>query len=115
MMLLEIAWTLPQCFIGYLLATYYWITGQLVNVEDYKRAQVFYVKKFVNGYNGISLGFFIIYLTTATNVRHEYGHYKQSLILGWFYIPIVLINYIIQFNTPHKDRWIERWAERIGE
>lgn len=115
MMLLEIAWTLPQCFVGFLVAFYYWITGQLVKVEDYKRAQVFYVKKFIKGFNGISLGFFIIYLSVAKNVRHEYGHYKQSLILGWFYLPVVLISYLLQLKTPHHDRWIEKWADRLGK
>lgn len=80
---------------------------------------------------GVSLGEFIVlyYKSSNTAVKHEKGHQKQSLYLGWLYlifigIPSVCGNlYDRLFHKSWKplDRihWYyslpwEAWADRLG-
>lgn len=115
MKFLEIAWTLPQCVLGLIWVLFWKIKGKILRIEDYKGAQVFIVTDYITGWNGISLGFFIIYRYDAKNLKHEYGHYKQSLILGWFYLPFILFDYLIEYKTPHHKQLAERWADKLAE
>lgn len=84
--------------------------------------------------SGISLGNRIIIdsdLRLSENtVRHEYGHQRQSLYLGWLYLIIIGIPSVcgnIINRTLHKKwsakkrvRWYysqpwEKWADSLGE
>lgn len=94
-----------------------------------------YFKKSLMG-SGVSLGNYIIlddiydgWYDLGTTVRHEHGHQKQSLYLGWLYLIVVglpsAVGNIID-RTFHKywdsdkrkkwyySRYPENWADRLG-
>lgn len=61
----------------------------------------------------------------AITIKHEYGHVKQSRILGWFYlfivgIPSVIRNILNRINPVKFNlKWYysglpEKWADKIG-
>lgn len=59
-------------------------------------------------------------------VKHEFGHSKQSEILGWLYIPAVAIPSIVLniycriarklgYNPDYYSHYPERWANKLAE
>lgn len=124
-------WQLPQNLIGFLLTRKY-------KVKSVRRVK----GKFVNVYfkplfcSGVSLGDYIIldywycgkvYFTQV--VAHEYGHSRQSLILGWFYLllvglPSIIINvwdhlFHKNWTSDYREKWYysrypENWADKLG-
>ena len=52
--------------------------------------------------------------------RHEWGHTRQSLYLGWFYLPVIGIPSLIwaaiwkKDYGPYYNFWTEKWADRLG-
>ena len=124
-------WQFPQNLIGLLLTRKYEfkcarnVNGKWVNV---------YFKPFF--YGGISLGDFIIldyyYCGRACSKQvfaHEYGHSRQSLILGWLYLPLVGLPSIIgnvwdrlfhkNWTKEQREKWYysrypENWADKLG-
>ena len=75
-------------------------------------------------YAGVSLGKYIIFDNRRTikdnDIKHEIGHQKQSLYLGWLYLIIIglpsvtgnLIYRIKRFNY-YALPW-EKWADKLG-
>ena len=110
-------WQLPQNLIGLLLRAV--LKGERrIKVGE---IVVYYLKYFPGG---ISLGNTIILNSTDDfSARHEYGHCRQSLILGWLYLPVVglfsLIHawlYIYDPSNPngYYRYWTEAWADKLG-
>ena len=75
--------------------------------------------------SGLSLGWFCFVPHTAGErmIRHEYGHTRQSLLLGPVYLVIigipsflwaVLIQTGILRGKDPLSFYTERWAERLG-
>lgn len=88
--------------------------------------------------SGISLGDYVILdkwyagrmsKKTEQAISHEYGHQKQSLILGWLYLPLVGLPSICRniwdrlfhkkWSASRRERWYysgypERWADILG-
>ena len=72
---------------------------------------------------GVSLGKYIIFrgFFNATDKKHEQGHQKQSLYLGWLYLIVIglpsaignLLNRVIDFDY-YAQPW-EAWADKLGE
>jgi hypothetical protein len=70
------------------------------------------------------LGKYIVFDNRRTlednDIKHEMGHQKQSLYLGWFYLIIIglpsvignLIYRIKKFNY-YSLPW-EKWADKLG-
>ena len=124
-------WQLPQNLIGFL----------LTRKKQYK-SEKYIDSKWINVYyksffcSGISLGDYIIldywYCGKACSRQvfvHEYGHSKQSLILGWFYLPLVGIPSIMsniwdrlfhkKWTSDQREKWYysrypEKWADKLG-
>lgn len=77
--------------------------------------------------SGLSLSYFIFVPKDANDnmILHEFGHSKQSLYLGWFYLLIVGIPSFIWaclYKMPainkrwsYYDFYTEKWADRLGE
>ena len=130
--LIKWIWQLPQNFIGFLLTRKYalkterCINGKWVGV---------YYKPFFR--SGVSLGDYIILdyyqycgkVCTRQVVAHEYGHSRQSLILGWFYLLLVGLPSIIgniwdrlfhkNWTSEQRKKWYysrypENWADKLG-
>ena len=70
----------------------------------------------------ISLGAFITinsrYNKDNLTKRHEYGHTRQSMILGPLYLFTVgicsILNAAFDFVKYYYDFWTERWADQCG-
>lgn len=116
-------WQLPQNLLGLLVIFFSKAKKTEWNgIVCYKTDYVF----------GVSLGKYIILdrWSTITDILHEYGHQKQSLILGWLYLPIIGITSAVFNNLwdrlAHKDwsttdrydwyyaRFPEQWADKLG-
>ena len=128
-------WQLPQNIIGLVWLGILHLLGPVAK-EDIPSLSgtKFYKTQKING--GVCLGNYIFTCGTPYQQRqnkdtylHEYGHHKQSLILGWFYlfiigIPSVLGNLwdrIAHTDWPYWDsvRWYynqpwEAWADKLG-
>lgn len=103
-------WQLPQNFLGLCVIKF---------TKAKKQNMVYRTDKYRFG---VSLGRYIIFggYYTTTNVKHEQGHQKQSLYLGWLYLFVIglpsvagnLLNRVIRFNY-YKQPW-EHWADILG-
>ena len=127
---LLILWQLPQYLLGLSLIK---ITKAVRRVTS---GYVWYYFDRAGGFNrffsGVSLASIILLpYEDLTVIKHERGHSKQSLILGWLYLPVVGIYSAVfcnlwdrRFHTKwnlydraywyYKLRWTERWADKLG-
>lgn len=115
-------WEFPQCLLG-------WILTKLYDVEH---REIF---KDIDVYSGdfpggISLGLYIIINNRLYKYNrefakeHEWGHTRQSLLFGWFYLPIVGLSSIIWAGAQQYIKvlnqfspywfWTEAWADALG-
>ena len=78
-----------------------------------------------------SMGCFIFMDERALRDRpllvHEYGHTIQSAVLGWLYLPVIVLPSVLWFSLPALRRYrkkhrrsyysfyTERWANHLGE
>lgn len=136
MSVIKWVWQLPQNLIGFLLTRKYEYKSVrcLEKTVDGRWITV-YFKPFFR--SGISLGDYIIldyyrYCGKACSrqaVAHEYGHSRQSLILGWFYLLLVGLPSIIgniwdrlfhkKWTSDQREKWYynrypEKWADKLG-
>ena len=83
--------------------------------------------RFHSKLGSVSLGEYIFlcpeHWHNITVLKHENGHRVQSRILGWLYIPVILIPSLIhayRFKKSGKDKkeyykfYTERWADKIA-
>lgn len=128
MKVLKWIWQFPQNFIGFLMSR------KPKEVKEYKDVKVYYTQNVLGC--GASLGDFIIldisYLGASyeeTTIKHEYGHHRQSIYLGWLYLLAVGLpsacrnRWDVLFHKnwePKKaEAWYygsypENWADRLG-
>jgi len=119
MKIIKILWTLPQTLLGALL----WVILR-PDTTKYVDGKKIYYSELMRG--SVSLGEFIFCefnvfkdLSCVTE-RHEIGHYKQSLILGWFYLLIVglpsLLHACLHRGKNYRHFYTEHWADDlVGE
>lgn len=124
--LLQWSWGLVQSLLGLGLRLVYrrcrrrWMGGALAVFHDGK-------------WGGVSLGMFLFVpegLDKEKETRllmHEYGHSRQSLLLGPLYLPLVGLPSFLWANLPalvryrrrraigYYDRYPENWADRLGQ
>lgn len=107
-------WQLPQNALGLLLRLIYKGTD-----SEYESALV---RRSTRMKGGISLGRYIIVSqwSKETTIMHEYGHCRQSQMLGWLYLIIVGLPSIlwagVHERTGKSYYWFytEKWADRLG-
>lgn len=125
-------WTFPQSLIGFILTkvTKATVKGRIV---DGKVIDYYVARRFNKSWSGVSLGNYIVFANDwhidELALRHEYGHQKQSLILGWLYLLIIglpslcgnLWDRIAHKNWSHwkREYWYyrqpwEHWADLLG-
>lgn len=112
-------WQLPQNLLGLLVILF---TGA-------KRKSCYWIT--LKYSFGVSLGKYIIFggYPFEDSIKHEQGHQKQSLYLGWLYLLIVgLPSFIgniydrvahrkwsvIDRVTWYYNRFPENWADKLG-
>lgn len=108
-------WCFPQMLLGLILKCVY--KGEKHLYNNIK----FYSSKTMKG--AISLGSYILIgddCLSAEIIKHEYGHYKQSLMLGWLYLLIIGIpsfmwcNLIWNGKSDYYSFYTEKWANHLG-
>ena len=112
-------WQLPQNLLGALLV----LVFKPERSYDYKGTRLHYASRMRGG---ISLGRHIIlndrYLTyDGKTEKHEWGHTRQSLLLGPLYLPFVGLPSLLWAawwtplrSVPYFRFFTERWADRLG-
>lgn len=120
--LLRWIWEFPQCLLGFILTLCYNVEYK----ETFKEIPI-YAGKFPGG---ISLGLYILmseynqkYNRNFTK-EHEWGHTRQSIRLGWLYLPTVGLCSVCwvglrKINSKLRDKsyysvWPENQADKFG-
>ena len=87
-----VLWTLIQSTIGLLLVVVTGAEPMYMTIKN-KQYKYYIAKRFNNTWTGVSLGEYIVFakheFVDEINVRHEYGHHTQSLILGPLYLILI--------------------------
>lgn len=117
---IKLIWQLPQIIIGWIYYTYLSDKGMILAIEEYKGIRV-YTKQ---SKGCVSLGnvIFVSEYTSRDVIKHEYGHIKQSLMLGPLYLIIIGIPSILWAIThkhiaPNKSYYwfyTEHWANKLA-
>lgn len=117
-------WQAPQILVGYIILLF--VHSEVEVKENVKNITYYFTKGFRGG---ISLGTIIIlnarYIYNYPNtLKHEYGHTRQSLYLGWLYLIVIGIPSIIwaaMYGTIIKREgnkyytfYTEKWADKLG-
>lgn len=117
--LLQFIWELPQNIVGLIMLPFM-KQSEIIEYGGRK------IRICPNIISGISLGSFIYErLNIYNRVMHEYGHSKQSKLLGPLYlliigIPSIIWNTLIYGKlverTPngYYKFYTERWADKLG-
>lgn len=100
MEVLKFIWQLPQVIVAFI---YYWYLSyhnEILDTCTYQGAIVFIKRK---SCGSVTLGnhIFLSPRATDTTIKHEYGHTRQSLILGPLYLIVIGIPSII-WAVLHK-------------
>lgn len=124
-------WQLPQNIAGFILSLF--SDGSRLFYLDKKWRKVYFHKLNPKTWGeAVTLGEYIfldsqwykdkdpVYVIDV--VSHEYGHTKQSRILGWFYFLVIglpsIIHAAIHNHTcrgkEYEHFYTERWADKLG-
>lgn len=128
MKIIKFIWQLPQNLLGLLVILF---TGARYNDISDNRSDNFWVThKYCFG---VSLGNYIIFgnsYVLEKDLRHEQGHQKQSLYLGWLYLIVIGLPSVLgnlwdriahkKWNRYRRWHWYytlpwERWADLLGD
>lgn len=124
-------WQFPQNLIGFILTRKCETKGFRHSIWNDKID--FYFKR---NFNSVCLGDFIIIDYTlcgkarsTQTVYHEWGHQRQSKMLGWFYLLVVGLPSVVldlwdrrfhkNWTYDHRQMWYytkypENWADKLG-
>lgn len=125
--LLEIllwTWCLPQTLLGLVVKLIY--KGKPYSVTYFDK--IYHCYNFKNKSGSISLGKYILLCNAHKNnirvIKHEYGHFKQSLMLGWLYLVVIGLpsfvwanwfsTYRLKHNISYYSFFPEKWADKLG-
>lgn len=126
---LRLLWELPQSLLGFILFQFYGVGCQCMEAP-YGDVRILYSERMRGG---ISLGRFIILpwkyrYNSSSYVRdtisHEYGHTRQSLYLGWFYLIVIGLPSLLWAwahstfkrlqEISYYDFYTEKNADKLG-
>ena len=127
--LFKFLWQLPQIVLGAIIWLVTSRESKIRNVYLNDRKTIWYEINYSPWKlkSGLSLGYFIFVPKDADDnmILHEFGHSKQSLYLGWFYLLIIGIPSFIWaclYKIPainrkysYYDFYTERNADKLGE
>lgn len=118
-------WIFPQNLLGFLIV-------KLFKAEEHQRGISYFVTK--KGKFEICLGDYIIFGSTKeisyTDICHEHGHYKQSLMFGPLYLILIGLPSFLRYTYDRvvhqnwgikkRKRWYysgypEKWADKLGK
>lgn len=129
--LLFFIWELPQNLLGICFYLSFFLRKKIKS-KYFERGRLFIE---LNSIGAISLGFFVFYTVSDNNYvpvgpenkDHEFGHSRQSRILGPFYLILIglfsemRVLYAFIYKVIKKKRWSgyyegypENWADKLG-
>lgn len=121
MEILKYFWQLPQLIAAFIYYQYLKSKDEILDTCTSQGAIVFIKRK---SCGSVTLGSYIFLspMATDTTVRHEWGHTRQSLILGPLYLIVIGIPSIIWAathraiapNKPYDWFYTEAWANKLG-
>lgn len=122
------AWQLPQNLLG--LVLFWWYRRDTAYGEGmFRGVRVLYSERMrgglsLGGYVIVPFGLFHNALAAESidTIAHEWGHTRQSLLLGWLYLPLVGFQSLAHValhrgvcgKADYHHFWTERWADRLG-
>ena len=122
MEILKFFWQLPQTIVALIYFLYLRYKDEILDTCTFQGAVVFIKKE---SYGSVTLGNYIFLSPRATDttIRHEWGHTRQSLLLGPLYLIVIGIPSIIWAathraiapNKPYDWFYTEAWANKLGE
>ena len=121
MRILSWLWQFPQELLGLLFGCFLKGKRRLTGVPGIPQGICVRFSESMSG--GISLGHFVYVrrIDDIRMVRHEYGHCRQSLILGPLYLAVIglpSLLWAVWWNpcrrVPYYRFYTERWADRLG-
>ncbi|MCG7991806.1 MAG: hypothetical protein JAY99_13135 [Candidatus Thiodiazotropha lotti] len=126
LILLDWTWCLPQTLVG--LGWYFLITRLLDRrAQKVNQLGALRVIRYQRLTGGVSSGPFLFYQHSSCGYEmlyHEYGHYRQSMLLGPLYLPLIGLPSIgwavvkkagFFQQTPYTAFPTERWADQLAE
>lgn len=118
--ILHFIWGLPQNLIGAIMYLF------LSRKNKHKKYNQAYVCEMPNKLGSVSLGMFL-FVTNIDNeqtIKHEYGHTRQSMILGPLYLLVIGLpsiiwagffsNYRKKHGVSYYSFYTEKWANKLG-
>ena len=118
---MKFLWQLPQELLGFLYYMYLRNKGEILGIYTFQGAVVI-IKR--TSCDSVTLGQHIFLSPRATDstIKHEYGHTRQSLMLGPLYLLVIGIPSITWAAThkiiaPSKSYYwfyTEAWANRLA-
>ena len=112
-------WQMPQEFVGFYMLVFYFGRQRINKMIPFESSMVFRIDRLKGG---LSLSRFIyVDMLNYDLIRHEYGHSKQSMILGPLYLLVIGLPSLV-WAWLYKDSWkksyywfyTERWADYLG-
>ena len=112
-------WQMPQEFVGFYMLVFYFGRQRINKMIPFESSMVFRIDRLKGG---LSLSRFIyVDMLNYDLIRHEYGHSRQSKILGPLYLLVIGLPSLI-WASIYKDHWkksyywfyTERWADYLG-
>lgn len=112
-------WQMPQEFVGFYMLVFYFGRQRINKMIPFESSMVFRIDRLKGG---LSLSRFIyVDMLNYDLIRHEYGHSRQSKILGPLYLLVIGLPSLI-WASLYKDSWkksyywfyTERWADYLG-
>ena len=117
--MLKAIWQAPQMLLGAIIKA----VCRAEYIAEYRGGTKLYKWAYKSG---LSLGKYI-FLPRGCDLdylKHEYGHSRQSKILGWLYLPVIGLPSLIWagcFEGWRKRKGVsyyafytERWADKLG-
>lgn len=117
------AWQLPQNLLGLAVRAHYIRVSGTHTEAEYNGASVLMTRAMRGG---VSLGRHIIVpdCVAPATLAHEWGHCRQSLYLGWLYLPVIGLPSLLWAwahsslrclrTADYHSFFTERWADRLG-
>lgn len=122
MEILKFFWQLPQTIVALIYFLYLRYKDEILDTCTFQGAVVFIKKE---SYGSVTLGNYIFLSPRATDttIRYEWGHTRQSLLLGPLYLIVIGIPSIIWAathraiapNKPYDWFYTEAWANKLGD
>lgn len=117
-------WQFPQNFIGWLIIQTQKPKKSTIKIGELE-LKVYFVPRLFH--SAVSLGNYLIFdkrtCLSNNSFLHEYGHQKQSKMLGWLYLPVIglpslcinIYSRIFEKTAVwYYSKFPENWADKLG-